>query len=156
MVVGAQGETLNAWVVKLLGGLSASACAQRTLDSLIWGSFSGGRVLSVNFEGLGRQAAWRPECVGPCTNLKKGCRRSGGLGRQAAWRPAALLTNCVIDAVCKPAVGDLSWSSRGSAGSACTCLRHAQQIRCRWLLVHSVVPTWAVHASDGFAETHFW
>ena len=25
-----------AWVVKLLGGLSASARAQRTLDSLVW------------------------------------------------------------------------------------------------------------------------
>ena len=32
-VVGAQGETLKAWVVKLLGGLSASARAQRTLES---------------------------------------------------------------------------------------------------------------------------
>ena len=36
-MVGAQGETLMAWVVKLLGGLSASARAQRTLDSLVWG-----------------------------------------------------------------------------------------------------------------------
>ena len=31
LVVGAQGETLKAWVVKLLGGLSASARAQRTV-----------------------------------------------------------------------------------------------------------------------------
>ena len=37
LVVGAQGKTLEAWVVKLLGGLSASARAQRTLDSLsLW------------------------------------------------------------------------------------------------------------------------
>ena len=28
---------LKAWVVKLLGGLSASARAQRTFDSLVWG-----------------------------------------------------------------------------------------------------------------------
>ena len=33
MVVGAQGETLKAWVVKLLGGLSV----------LVWGSLLSGR-----------------------------------------------------------------------------------------------------------------
>ena len=41
-----------------------------------------------------------------------------------------LLTNCVKDAACMPVVEDFFlWSS---AGSACTCLRHAQQIRRRW------------------------
>ena len=44
LVVGAQGETFKAWVVKLHGGLSASVRAQRTFDSLfLW------RVLTLQW-----------------------------------------------------------------------------------------------------------
>ena len=65
LVVGAQGKTLEAWVVKLLGGLSASARAQRTLDSLsLWRVYTlqrGSRFVGDGMFFCGdRQAAWRP------------------------------------------------------------------------------------------------
>ena len=67
LVVGAQGDTLKAWVVKLLGGLSASARAQRTLDSLfLW------RVLTLQWGSqvqseekvVGAQVAWVVKLLG--------------------------------------------------------------------------------------------
>ena len=66
-MVGAQGGTLKAWVVKLLGGLSASACAQRTFDSLfLW------RVLTLQWGSqvqseekvVGAQEAWVVKLLG--------------------------------------------------------------------------------------------
>ena len=67
LVVGAQGDTLKAWVVKLLGGLSASARAQRTFDSLfLW------RVLTLQWGSqvqseekvVGAQVAWVVKLLG--------------------------------------------------------------------------------------------
>ena len=64
-MVGAQGKTLESWVVKLLGGLSASARAQRILVSLsLWRVYTlqrGSRFVGDGMFFCGdRQAAWRP------------------------------------------------------------------------------------------------
>ena len=59
--------------------------------------------------------------------------QSALFGRQAAWRPGAF-----VDKLCqRRSVHARCWGishgrAGGSAGSACTRLRHAQQIRCRW------------------------
>ena len=67
LVVGAQGDTLKAWVVKLLGGLSASARAQRTFDSLfLWRVFTlhwGSLVQSEEYV-VGAQEAWVVKLLG--------------------------------------------------------------------------------------------
>ena len=66
-MVGAQGETLKAWVVKLLGGLSASARAQRTVDSLsLWRVYTLQRGSQVQSEEkvVGAQEAWVVKLLG--------------------------------------------------------------------------------------------
>ena len=66
-MVGAQGETVKAWVVKLLGGLSASAGAQRTLDSLfLWRVLTlqcGSQVQSEE-KVVGAQETWVVKLLG--------------------------------------------------------------------------------------------
>ena len=67
LVVGAQGDTLKAWVVKLLGGLSASARAQRTFDSLfLWRVFTllWGSLVQSDGNLVGAQVAWVVKLLG--------------------------------------------------------------------------------------------
>ena len=112
LVVGAQGDTLRAWVVKMLGGLSASARAQRALDSLVWGpclvvgaqgdtvkawvvKLLGGLSASARAQRTSVSLVWGPyqvvgaqgetlKCVG-CVQTEVAAVRSSAVGLRCAY-----------------------------------------------------------------------